>query len=98
LRLIDVDRVVTGAFATAIIIVVVQHIAGTLCHLMQDDGHAMSATQCMRQVTFRGNDRLQGKQQQQQDEDSILHAVPDIAASLPKQCRARFVPVLAGQK
>lgn len=92
------DRVVTGAVAIAIIIVVVQHIAGMLGHVMQDEGHAMSTAQYMRQVTFRGNDRLPGKQQQQQDEDSILHAVQDIAASLPRQCQARRVPVPAGQK
>lgn len=43
------------------VIMMMKDMASMLRHVMDDEFHAMSSTQHMRQVTFRANDRLPWK-------------------------------------
>jgi hypothetical protein len=63
-----------------------QHERFVFGKVLQGDHHGVAAAQYMRQITFRGNNGLPWKQEQQEDQDDVLHVAQDIAACIDAQC------------
>jgi len=65
---------------------VIQHVRRMFGKVLQGDRHGVAAAQYMRQITFRGNNGLPWKQEQQEDQDGGFHFAQDIAACIYAQC------------